>query len=84
MSDQAPPLRFRYRNHRGEERVRLVNPIRPWFGSTAWHPTPQWFLRARDVETGAMRDFAWLDILEVLPSLWPDPGSLPSPPPIPE
>jgi hypothetical protein len=33
-----------------------------WFGATEWHPKPQWFLHAVDVEKGEARDFAMADI----------------------
>jgi hypothetical protein len=37
-------------------------PLAPWYGSTEWHPEPQWLLKARDVAKGAERDFAIKDI----------------------
>lgn len=54
---------FRYRNHRGEETVRKVRPIRVWFGSTAWHRETQWHLEAFDLDKMATRDFAMANIL---------------------
>ncbi|QWK79424.1 WYL domain-containing protein [Ochrobactrum sp. BTU1] len=55
-------IRFRYMNWRGESSIRAVIPIQIWFGSTEWHPEDQWFLKATDLEKGAERDFALLDI----------------------
>lgn len=51
-------FRFPYKNHRGEHGHRRVSPIRIWFGSTEWHPEPQWLLRAFDLDKDAERDFA--------------------------
>ncbi len=59
--DKAP-LSFRYRNYRGEVSVRTVRPINIYFGSTEWHPEPQWLLAATDIEKGERRDFAIKDI----------------------
>jgi predicted DNA-binding transcriptional regulator YafY len=54
---------FRYKNHRGEEAVRRVRPIRVWFGSTAFHPGPGWLLEAWDLDRQATRDFAMSNML---------------------
>jgi transcriptional regulator with XRE-family HTH domain len=53
-----------YVNHRGETWVRHIQPIPPlmWYGSTDWHPEPQWFLHAFDLEKREERDFAVRDI----------------------
>ncbi|WP_287176466.1 hypothetical protein [Mesorhizobium sp.] len=58
-------LQFAYTNHRGESGRRRVVPIRVWFGSTNWHPTQQWFLRALDLDKDEERDFAFADVREV-------------------
>jgi hypothetical protein len=39
----------------------MIIPRRVWFGSTDWHPEPQWFLKAMDTEKGEMRNFALKD-----------------------
>jgi predicted DNA-binding transcriptional regulator YafY len=49
---------FWYANHRGEEAVRRVLPYYLWYGSTEWHPTPQWLVRGYDLDRQAERDFA--------------------------
>lgn len=54
---------FRYTNWRGETAIRTVVPEGIWFGVTEWHPTEQWFLKARDVQKGELRDFAFLDMV---------------------
>ena len=58
-----------YTNYRGETAVRRILPSHEdharqalWFGSTAWHSTPQWLLTAMDLEKGERRDFAVSDI----------------------
>lgn len=54
-------ITFGYMNWRGEHSERHARPIRIWYGSTEWHPTPQWFLHALDREKGEARDFALKD-----------------------
>jgi predicted DNA-binding transcriptional regulator YafY len=56
-------LEFTYKNYKHEWSVRKVIPSMFYFGSNEWHPKPQWFLRAFDTEKGAMRDFAFNDIM---------------------
>lgn len=55
------PVTLTYRNWRGEVAERAIIPRRVWFGSTDWHPEPQWLLTAWDVEKNAERDFALKD-----------------------
>lgn len=55
-------VKFKYKNYRGEVAWRSVEPIEIRFGSTDWHPEPQWLLRALDVEKNAEREFAIKDI----------------------
>ncbi|WP_201404240.1 hypothetical protein [Kaistia sp. 32K] len=52
------PVAIIYTNWRGETAERLIIPGAVWFGTTNWHPDPQWLLRAFDVEKQADRDFA--------------------------
>lgn len=56
------PVSISYVNWKGEAGQRDIIPIRVWFGSTNWHPEPQWFLEAWDVNKAARRDFAIADI----------------------
>lgn len=51
-------LRFAYTNYRGEPSVRLATPSSFWFGTTEFHPDPQWIMTAFDHDKGAVRDFA--------------------------
>lgn len=54
-------VRFMYRNYRNEIAERHVTPISMRFGSTVWHPEPQWLLRAYDHCKKAEREFALSD-----------------------
>jgi hypothetical protein len=54
----SQPVVLRYTNHRGVTTLRTIVPLRVWFGVTAWHPKPQWFLDAVDVDKHAERSFA--------------------------
>lgn len=51
-----------YTNWRGERAKRIIRPLQIWFGSTEWHPEPQWFLSAFDLAKANSRDFAMKDI----------------------
>lgn len=51
-----------YTNYRGEKAVRRVEPQRIWFGSTDFHPEPQWLLDVFDLGRAAIRTFAMRDI----------------------
>ncbi|WP_374844223.1 hypothetical protein, partial [Brucella haematophila] len=66
--DMGNPITLTYTNYRGETSERAITPIRPWFGSTEWHPEPQWLLRAYDHDKGAERDFALKDFGYLAPA----------------
>ena len=55
-------LVFEYVNWKGEKGIRRVIPIKLWWGSTQWHPEPQWLLKAKDLDKNEERDFAVKDI----------------------
>lgn len=55
------PVSLTYTNWRGETSERTIKPRYVWFGSTEWHPEPQWLLTAFDLEKNADRDFALKD-----------------------
>lgn len=61
------PLEFIYTNYRGETGKRRVMPKRIWWGSTEYHPEPQWLLLAFDLDKQADRDFAVRDITWMQP-----------------
>jgi hypothetical protein len=56
---------FTYRNWRGETAQRRVGVCSVWFGSTEWHPEPQWLMHAIDLEKMEARDFAMKDMTDV-------------------
>lgn len=56
-----PPLTVSYINYRGEISLRTITPLKPWYGSTEWHPVPQWLLKAYDHDKLEERDFALAD-----------------------
>jgi hypothetical protein len=47
-----------YTNWRGETRERHLVPMTLWYGSTSYHPEPQWLLRCMDLEKCEVRDMA--------------------------
>lgn len=59
------PFVFNYTNHRGETSARKVYPTAVRFGSTQWHPQPQWLLMAFCLDKGEMREFAMSEIRQV-------------------
>jgi predicted DNA-binding transcriptional regulator YafY len=61
-SDMKTEVTFTYKNYRGETSVRLVRPVMVSFGTTGFHPEPQWLLHAWDVNKDAERTFAMKDI----------------------
>lgn len=70
----AEPVMIGYTNWRGEYAEREIIPLHVWFGSTDWHPDPQWLLKATDVAKGAERDFAVKDIgIKATPTPEPQP-----------
>lgn len=57
-------LQFHYRNHRGEEAMRTVEPVKLYYGDSKWHGENLLLLEARDLDRdGAVRTFAVRDIL---------------------
>ena len=68
---EGQPVTLTYTNWRGETAERTITPKRIWFGSTDWHPEPQWLLTAFDAEKQADRDFALKDFGQALPPAVP-------------
>lgn len=54
-------MTMQYKNWRGVTAIRNVRPIAIWYGSTEYHPEPQWLMTAFDVDKSAERDFAVAD-----------------------
>lgn len=70
MADMADhlliePMDFTYRNYRGKVEVRRVVPRGIRFGTSEWHPEPQWLLRAFDLDRQAEREFAMREMWPV-------------------
>lgn len=57
-ASKGEPQRVTYTNWRGETSEREILPLYIWFGSTEWHPKPQWVITAKDIGKGVERDFA--------------------------
>ena len=47
-----------YTNHKGKRSIRLIRPMRLWFGSTAFHPIAGWHCESFDLQKMETRDFA--------------------------
>ena len=62
MAEEEKIVEIVYTNYRGETGTRRIVPKRLWFGSTEWHPKPQWLLDAHDLEKEADRSFAMRDV----------------------
>jgi hypothetical protein len=56
-------INFRYRNWQGVTADRCARIISLVYGSTDWHPEPQWLLKAFDFEKQAERLFAIKDMV---------------------
>ena len=62
--DVASAIEILYTNYRGETGRRKIVPSSLRFGSTEFHPEPQWLLEAFDLEKQAARTFAMAAIQE--------------------
>ena len=56
-------IKFEYKNWRGVKAVRKARVVALTYGSTDWHPEPQWLLKAYDFERGDVRLFAVCDMV---------------------
>lgn len=63
------PVTLIYTNYRDETSERTITPQRVWYGSTEWHPEPQWLITAFDHKKHASRDFTLKDFGNPAPSL---------------
>lgn len=63
QDDPKKSVKIKYKNYREIISQRLIEPIQIRFGSTEWHPEPQWLLRAFDISKNAEREFAIKDIM---------------------
>lgn len=58
----APPAIVDYTNHRGERRIRTIEPRGIFWGSTPHHPEDQWLLEVYDFDKKTERTYALKDI----------------------
>ncbi len=58
---EVKPVTLIYTNWKGETAPRRIIPRRVWWGSTEWHPEPQWLVTAFDMDKESERDFALKD-----------------------
>lgn len=58
-------LGFHYTNYKGETAYRKVRAMSVFFGTTQWHPEPQWMMQAIDLDKGEYREFAMKDMSDV-------------------
>lgn len=65
--EPGEPVTLTYTNYRGETAQRTIIPKSVRFGSTEWHPEPQWLLLAYDSDKGADREFALRDFGAPMP-----------------
>lgn len=61
-ADAFKDVRATYTNWKGETSVRWFLPLELFWGSTEWHPEPQWLLRALDLDKNEERTFAMKDM----------------------
>ncbi len=59
--NQEHPVTLIYTNYRGETALRTIVPKSVRFGSTEWHPEPQWLLLAFDTDKKADREFGIIE-----------------------
>lgn len=59
------PLHVTYYNYKNVTSERVIIPINVWYGTTEYHPKPNWLLTCFDVEKKAYRDFSMLDIIKI-------------------
>lgn len=57
-------VKLRYKNWKGEVKVRTVWPMRIWYGSTEYHKDPQWLMKVYDMDKEDYRDYALRDVEE--------------------
>ena len=55
-------IKFRYRNWKGSVSERTARVANLVYGTTEWHPQPQWLVQGFDMEKGAERLFALQDM----------------------
>jgi hypothetical protein len=62
LNPEVGEVEIGYRNHRGEQSLRRIRPLRFFYGRTRGLKTACYQLHAKDLDLGAFRDFALHDI----------------------
>ncbi|WP_088227350.1 WYL domain-containing protein [Desulfosporosinus sp. FKB] len=60
--DKEKIIFIKYKNYKGELNNREIVPIEIWYGSTKYHTSKQWLLKAYDLGKQDFRNFALKDI----------------------
>ena len=60
------PLKVKYKNWKGEIGTRSIIPARVYYGHTDYHKEDQWLMDVWDVDKGAPRTYAMMDIIEFI------------------
>lgn len=68
LAEPMKRIRFTYKNYKGAVEDRTVYAERIYWGSTEYHPEPQWLLDAWDYSRQAKRSFALKDMTDVQPA----------------
>lgn len=55
-------IEFEYTNWVGRKSLRQAIPISVRFGTSEWHPEPQWLMLAHDLDKCENREFAMADM----------------------
>ncbi|MBD3280807.1 hypothetical protein GF389_04770 [Candidatus Dojkabacteria bacterium] len=57
-------VKLLYKNYKGVTKLRTVQPIEIWYGSTEYHKGAQWLMKVYDLDKEDYRDYALNDIKE--------------------
>lgn len=60
--DSSLDVYIDYTNHKGERAIRRIRPVSIRHDTSEYHATPQWILRAYDMDRDVWRNFAMRDI----------------------
>ena len=63
-TQEEPPIKYIYKNWKGEIGVRTIYPLDISYGSNEYHTEPTYLLRAWDLDKKAIRTF---DMSELIP-----------------
>ena len=59
-------IKVKYKNWKGIISVRNIIPKNIYYGNTEFHTQEQWLLDVWDVDKGALRTYAMMDIIEFI------------------